>query len=137
MERNFHESFSQGEIKPPSERSTGIVFAAVAAIVAAVSRKTPSVLWSSATIATLLLAISLFAPALLKPLNLLWFRFSMLLQRVMNPLVMFIIFSAAFVPVGFLMRIWHDPLRSKRSKDTSTYWIQQGSRAAGSMTKQF
>ena len=34
---NFHESYLAGEIKPPSERSTGLLFGAVAVIVAAVA----------------------------------------------------------------------------------------------------
>jgi hypothetical protein len=29
MRSNFHENFAQGAIKPPSERSTGVVFVAV------------------------------------------------------------------------------------------------------------
>ena len=30
MRTNFHESYAGSEIKPPSERSTGLLFAAVA-----------------------------------------------------------------------------------------------------------
>ena len=61
---------------------------------------------------------SAFAPALLRPLNLLWFRFSMLLHRVVNPIVMFTIFAVVFVPGGLLMRLWRDPLRARRDPDT-------------------
>jgi hypothetical protein len=136
--RNFHESFSQGEIKPPSERATGLVFAAMAAIIAWIWRETPAILWSGATLAALLVAISLLSPAILKPLNILWFQFSLLLHRIVNPLVMFILFAVVIVPAGFLMRIWYDPLRSKRAKDVSTYWISRDeSIPKGSMTNQF
>ena len=34
MPNNFHESFAGSAIKPPSERSTGLMFAGVALIVA-------------------------------------------------------------------------------------------------------
>jgi hypothetical protein len=40
--RNFHESYAGGEIKSPSERSTGLVFGAVAVIVAVLWRDRPS-----------------------------------------------------------------------------------------------
>jgi hypothetical protein len=43
MPTNFHESYAGGEIKPPSERSTGLVFGAMAAIVAVLWRHSPTV----------------------------------------------------------------------------------------------
>ena len=30
-----------------------------------------------------------------------------------------------FVPAGLIMRIWHDPLRSRRASPGSTYWIER------------
>ena len=139
MNRNFHELFSQGEVNPPSERATGLVFAAVATIVAVAWRDSPTVMWVAATIAALLLAASFLSPSLLRPLNLVWFQIGMLLHRIVNPLVMFVIFAVIFVPAGLLMRIWYDPLRSKRSNGTTTYWIDREGcgPAVGSMTNQF
>ena len=89
--RNFHESYVEGEIKPPSERSTGLAFAAVAVIVAVLSRNSPTVPWIALAFAMGLAAASLFAPALLKPLNILWFQFGLLMHRIVNPVVMFAI----------------------------------------------
>ena len=45
MSSNFHESYAGSEIKPPSERSTGLLFAAVAVIVAVLWRNSPTVPW--------------------------------------------------------------------------------------------
>ncbi len=134
-----HETYSQGEIKPPSPRSTGLVFAVMAGLVAVWWRHSPSVLWTASSLASILLAISLIAPQLLKPLNIVWFRFSMLLHRVVNPVVMFVIFALVFVPAGVLMRVWRDPLRSKRSLQAPTYWIERrdNAEAPQSMTNQF
>ena len=42
MAKNFHENYAAGEIELPSERSTGLVFGAVAAIVALIWRNSPS-----------------------------------------------------------------------------------------------
>jgi hypothetical protein len=138
MAKNFHESYRRDEAKPPSERATGLVFAAVAVIVALIWRNEPPVPWWTLGTATLLVLVSLAAPALLKPLNLLWFRFGLLLHRVVNPLVMFVLFALVFVPAGAMMRLRRDPLRLRRKPEAPTYWIDRGAgHAAGSMTNQF
>lgn len=139
MRKNFHESYSGGEIKPPSERSTGLVFAVAAVIVAAWWYSTLSVALPALGIALVLAALSLVAPWVLKPLNILWFQFGLLLHRIVNPLVMFAMFALVFVPAGYLMRIWRDPLRSRRAGPNSTYWIERGpsEQNTGSMTNQF
>lgn len=139
MSRNFHESFTQNEIARPTERATGLVFAAVAGIVAIIWRESHITLWRASAAGVALAAASLFAPAMLKPLNGAWFYFGLLLHRIVNPLVMFAIFAVVFVPAGLLMRIWHDPLRSKRAKDAATYWIDRGTEpnTTKSMTNQF
>ena len=100
MRTNFHESYAGSEIKPPSERSTGLLFAAVAVIVAVLWRNSPTVLWVALGMAAMLAAVSLIAPTLLKPMNILWFQFGLLLHRVVNPIVMFAIFAVVFVPAG-------------------------------------
>ena len=94
MSRNFHESYAGSEIKPPSERSTGLLFAAVAVIVAVLWRNSPTVPWVALGMAAMLAAVSLIAPVLLKPINILWFQFGLLLHRVVNPIVMFAMFAA-------------------------------------------
>jgi len=139
MSTNFHETYAVGEIRAPSERATGLVFAAVAAIVALLWRNSTTVPWVALGVAVGLAVISLTAPTLLKPLNSLWFRFGLLLHRIVNPVVMFAIFALVFVPAGMIMRIWHDPLRSRRVRAGANYWIdrKEASGTAGSMTNQF
>ena len=139
MPRNFHESYIEGEIRAPSERATGLVFAAVAVVVALLWRNSPTVPWLALGIAAALVAISLTAPRLLKPLNRLWFRLGLLLHRIVNPVVMFAIFALVFVPAGMIMRIWRDPLRSRRMTAAPSYWIdrRETGGTAGSMTNQF
>jgi hypothetical protein len=136
---NFHESFAGSEIKPPSERSTGLLFTAVALIVAVLWRNSPTVVWVALGMAAILAAVSLIAPDLLKPVNILWFQFGLLLHRVVNPIVMFAMFAAVFVPAGAFMRLWRDPLRSRRTAGISTYWIErrESGDTEGSMTNQF
>jgi hypothetical protein len=86
-----------------------------------------------------LTAVSLFAPILLKPLNILWFQLGLLLHRVVNPVVLFAVFALVFVPAGMVMRIWRDPLRSRRTTAASSYWIDRSENkdTTGSMINQF
>ena len=123
-QRNFHESYTGGEIRPPSERSTGLAFAAVAAAVALLWRNSSMVPWLALSIAAGLTAISLTAPSVLTPLNIVWFKFGLLLHRVVSPIMLFAMFALAFVPAGIIMRIWRDPLRSQRITSAASYWIE-------------
>jgi hypothetical protein len=125
MHPNFHESFAQAAVKPPSERSTGLVFTAVALLVAYLRRDNPTALVSALCAAGVLVLLSALAPILLRPLNLLWFRISVLMHKVVNPIVMFAIFAVVFVPGGLLMRFFRDPLRARRDPKLTTYWVER------------
>lgn len=141
MSKNFHESYGgQGDVKPPSERATGLTFAVVSVIVAVLWRNSPTVAQAALGIGAVFAALAMLAPVLLKPVNTAWFKLGLLLHRVVNPVVMFLIFAVVFVPAGFLMRFWHDPLRSRRAPAGASYWIERTKPAegqAGSMSNQF
>lgn len=139
ISRDFHESYAGDEVKPPSERSTGLLFAVVAVIVAVLWRDSPTAPWVALGIAVTFAAASLVAPSLLKPLNIVWFRLGLLLHRIVNPIVMFVVFAVVFVPAGAIMRLWRDPLKSRRTAGGSTYWIERkaSTNNEGSMTNQF
>jgi hypothetical protein len=136
--KGFHESYNAGEaVKPPSERSTGVVFTIIAIVVAVWWRNTPTVWQVALGVACVLGILSLAAPWLLRPLNLVWFRIGLILHRVVNPIVMLVMFTAVFLPGGLLMRIWADPLRSRRVATGVSYWIERSPGGQGSMTNQF
>jgi len=139
MARNFHEGLRPSEIRPPSERSTGLVFAAVALLLAAIWRHHLAWAVSALVCAAVLAAFAFLAPQVLRPLNMLWFRFGLLLHKIVNPVVMLALFAIVFVPAGALMRLWHDPLRSRRKADEPSYWIERTEmeRQEASMTNQF
>lgn len=136
MAKNFHEQFERPELPLPPDRSTGLVFAAVALIVAYFWRADPIVLQASLWVAGILAAISLIYPILLRPLNIVWMRFALLLSKVMNPIVMFLLFLVAIVPAGLLMQLRYDPLRRRRGTANS-YWIERSPKPTDSMTNQF
>ncbi len=136
---DFHESFAAGTVAPPSPRSTGFVFTGVAIIVGVLFRNDLTVAVAAGCVAALLLATSFLAPHLLQPLNIAWFRFGMLLHRIVNPVVMFLMFAIAFVPMGLLIQALGDPLRLKRKTELQTYWLEPDPAEIklSSMEKQF
>jgi hypothetical protein len=138
--KNFHESYAQSELKPPSERSTGLVFAALAMICAVLWRNNTTTLWVALGIGLGLAAVSLSVPLLLRPIKIVWFQFGLILHRVVNPIVMFAVFTAVFVPAGAIARFWRDPLKLKRcTTGISSYWIErrESGGTKGSMMNQF
>lgn len=138
MSKDFHEKYVQDEVGPPPERSTGFVFAVVAAIVGYFFADNLLTLGICAALSLGFLAVSLIRPSLLRPLNIVWFRFSLLLHKIINPIILGLMFVVAIVPFGFVMRFWRDPMRRKQP-DGNTYWIDREPRAleTHSMSNQF
>jgi Saxitoxin biosynthesis operon protein SxtJ len=71
-----------------------------------------------------LVVISLFAAWTLRPLNRLWSRLGLLLNRVVSPIVLGVIFYAVVTPVGFVLRArGRDLLRLRFDQTAPSYWI--------------
>src|SRR5262249_60372518 len=106
--RTTHESFSREEnVARSSERSFGNVIAAALGVLTVLNWWHDGRGWPwLAGGAVLFFAAGYFCPAVLKPLNWLWFKFGMLLHAVVNPIVMGLLFYAAGCPTGLVMRAW-------------------------------
>lgn len=122
MSGQLHEHFERPELPLPPERSTGLVFAAMAAAVAYFGRSYPALVATGLGTAIALVVISFTVPHILRPLNILWMRFAILLSKIFNPIVMMILFAIVIVPAGLLMQLVRDPLRRKRGVGSS-YWL--------------
>ena len=112
-------------VQVSSERSFGIVFTVVFALIALfpLLHGAPPRLWSLAVAAAFLLAALAF-PGVLAPLNRLWFRFGLLLHKIVSPVAMGIIFFGAILPMGLLMRaLGKRPLRLEFDPAVKSYWI--------------
>ena len=126
MKQSTHEVFSRDEkIVAGSDRSFGIVMAAAFAAVTALNGWHAGRVWPwSGALSALLLAAALVRPEVLNPLNRLWLRFGLLLHRVVNPIIMALVFFGAVWPTGLVMRwMGRDLLRLKREPDAASYWI--------------
>lgn len=129
------------EIKVGSERSFGIVFAIVFAIVGLfplLGGNTPRA-WAMVIAATFL-GLAFLRPAVLAVPNRLWFRFGLLLNKIVSPIVMGLIFVLTVTPTGVIMRaLGKDLLRQKMDPNAHSYWITPDPerRKASSMRNQF
>ena len=113
------------------------MFAVIACIVAYFFQANQSVLVVSLVVAAILVLISLLVPRVLRPLNVIWMRFALLLSKIVNPIVMRVLFALVIVPAGLIMRLRYDPLRKRRDVKQSTYWIDRTSDRKSSMVNQF
>jgi len=128
MENTIHESYSRNEaVVSGSDRSFGIVMAAVFALLSLLNWWHNGYLWRwTGGIAVVFIGAALLCPVLLRPLNWFWLRFGLLLHRVMNPIVMALVFFGAVLPTGLIMRAWgKDLLRLERQPDATSYWIER------------
>lgn len=121
-----HENhFRREEITLSTERSFGTVFTIFFLIIAlwpTVFQNTMPRLWAIA--AALILAwITWKLPSRLRPANVLWHKFGLLLGRVVSPIALAIVFFAVVTPLGVLAR-WRgkDFLKLQKDPDAATYW---------------
>ncbi len=124
----FHEDLTrEEETKISSERGFGIVFAIVFTIVALFPLLDGSrVRWWALALAAGFVAVAYLAPRRLRPLNRLWMKFGLLLHRIVNPLVMGMLFFVTVTPIGLIMRaLGKDPLRLAFDRTAETYWIER------------
>lgn len=113
------------KIEVGSSRSFAVVFAVVFAIIGAypLLRGGDPRVWAL-VIAGAFVLVGLVYPKALQPLNVLWFKFGMLLGRIINPLVMLIIYVVTVVPIGIILRlVGKDLLSLKLDSANSSYWI--------------
>ena len=107
-----------------SNRSFGLVFFVVFLIVALWPLKSGEDLrlWSL-TLSIIFLILGVLNSKLLTPLNKLWFKFGILLGRIVSPIVMGIVFFLVVTPTGVFMRLLgKDLLKTNKTKSSSTYW---------------
>ena len=123
-----HERLTEDEqVEGGSDRSFGIVFASAFVVIGLfpLLHGEPLRSWAFG-VAGAFLAVALGRPALLAPLNRAWFKFGLLLQRVVNPIVMTVIYFAVVTPTGIVMRaLGKDPLRLRHDRDAESYWIHR------------
>jgi predicted membrane metal-binding protein len=121
-----HERLSgDAVIQGSSDRSFGIVFATVFTVIGLWPLLDDGgVRWWSLAIALVFAAAAAARPGLLAPLNRLWFRFGLLLNSIVSPIVMGLLFYLIITPFALFMRVTgKDLLHLKRDPKAQSYWI--------------
>ena len=135
----WHETLtSDGPAPGSSDRAFGYIFAGLFAFfgILGLWHGRPSAYWwLLAALAVFLLAQ--FAAPLLGPFNRIWRRFGLALSRVVNPVVLAILFFGVLLPTGVILKLaGKDLLRLRIDKNAMSYWIGRDAPVT-SMTKQY
>ena len=114
------------KVKIGSNRSFGIVFFIFFLIVGTypIFFQGELRIWSL-IVSIIFLLLGIINSRLLTPLNLLWFKFGMLLGRIVSPIVMGLVFFLVVTPTGIIMRILIKDLLRLKKKNIKTYWIEK------------
>ncbi|MBF0447575.1 MAG: hypothetical protein HQL67_05180 [Magnetococcales bacterium] len=111
-----------------SDRSFGFVFTVVFLLISAwpvYDRGEAPHLWAGG-IALVFFLLSLLQPRLLAPLNRLWTRFGLLLNRITSPIILGLFFFVVLFPIALIMRLFGKrPLELAFDKDRASYWIEK------------
>lgn len=108
-----------------SNRSFGIVFCCFFLLVALLSFiHHHGIRWWAIILAICFLGLAMTAPQLLRPLNQLWTRFSILLSKITTPIIMGIIFFMVLTPMGLCRRLLkRRPLTLEINPTLPSYWV--------------
>ena len=114
------------DIKINSNRSFGIVFFVVFFLIALypLIYNEEIRIWSL-IISLIFLILGLINSRILNPLNKLWFKFGILLGKIVSPIIMGIIFFLVVTPIGFIMRILGKDLLNLKFNANKSYWIEK------------
>ena len=114
------------DIKVGSNRSFGIVFFVVFLLVSLYPLiNGENVRFWSLAISFIFLVLGILNSNLLSPLNKIWFKFGILLGRIISPIVMCIIFFLVVTPIAFIMRLLGKDLLNLKYSDNQSYWIEK------------
>ena len=141
---SLHEHFRDDEpVEAASNRAFGCIVGTITIAIAAgktmlAAALTPvSLLLFAAGVG--LLALGIGAPSLLTPAKRLWLRLGAVMAKVVNPIILALMFYLAVTPLAWLMRLaGKRPLRLAADRAAASYWIPRDRNGDGSdMRRQF
>ena len=116
----------QNDIKIGSNRSFGIVFFVVFLIISIYPiLNTENIRIWSLIISFIFLVLGLLNSKLLNPLNKIWFKFGLLLGKIISPIIMGVIFFFVVTPIALLMKLLQKDLLNLKFNKNKTYWIEK------------
>jgi predicted membrane metal-binding protein len=126
----------------PTDRSFGFTFAVVFALLASwLAYKANSYWMASLGISAAFAILAMVLPKLLHPLNIGWMWFGGVLNRIVSPIVLGIMFFGIFAPVALVFKLrGRDALNRKFDPSQPSYWLHRtppGPDAERSFPRQF
>jgi len=144
MKRSFHEELSRTEeVKRAGDRSFGFTVGGILILIAGARAAFHGFGWLETALAALGVVLVLFAlavPGMLAPLNGAWMRLGLVLSKVVNPIVLCLLYVTTIMPMGLAMRAFgRDQLRIRFDPDADSYWIEKAppGPVPDTMTNQF
>ena len=117
------------DAKISSNKSFGIVFSIFFALVAIyIFYKYGNINYVLIFLSLFFLTLGLINSIVLTPLNILWFKFGILLSKIVSPIVMGFIFFVVVTPLSLLAKIVRKDflkLDKKTNKKNQSYWIEK------------
>ncbi|MCJ8159137.1 SxtJ family membrane protein [Sphingomonas sp. LaA6.9] len=130
-QEGLHERFAEhAVVRGPSERNFGFTVGGILTAIAAirwfwVGSETPSTL-IVATIGIVLIVLAALLPTALRLPNRMWTGLGLLLARIVNPVVMLLMFGIIFTPIALVMRLrGRDALRLRPGGRTTSTWVDR------------
>ena len=125
------------KIKVSSNKSFGIVFSIFFLLISVylLLNNNPIYYWSL-FVSFIFLVLGLMNSKILSPLNLLWFKFGILLGKIVSPVIMGIIFFFVVTPISIILKIFGKDVLNLKFNNNKTYWIVKDG-PKSNMKKQF
>ena len=119
---------SEDKIKMSTNKSFGLVFFVFFLIIALFPLfKDGNIRIWAIVVSVIFLILGLLNSKILSPLNKIWFKFGILLGKIISPIVMGVVFFAVVTPTSLMMRIFGKNLLCLKKENKKSYWIEKSS----------
>ena len=110
----------------PSNKSFGIVFFIVFLLVAfyPLTFNGDIKIWSL-LISLIFLLLGIMNSKILTPLNKTWYKFGIILGKIVSPIIMGILFFLVVTPIGLIMRVFKKDILNLKYNNDKTYWVKK------------
>jgi len=140
MSVNFHESLSREPSQiVGSNRSFGLVMAGAFLAVGVLGFLGGSTRWYLwLFIASGFAGVAWLRPTLLSKLNRAWTRLSIIMHKIVTPLMLGLVFFLIITPIALLMRLsGQRPIGLEFRSDATSYWTKRDKSHPGPMANQY
>jgi Saxitoxin biosynthesis operon protein SxtJ len=137
---SLHENYRDREpTKAGSDRAFGCMVGSALMVIGATKAFVAGTISSVAclffALGALLLLLGLVAPSRLSTLNRRWLKVGTAIAKVVNPIILALLFFLVITPMAFFMRIvGKRPLHLAADRTAATYWIEREPPADGAST---